>query len=389
MKNFNLLFFTLFSIVVNMTAQVGIGTTSPNTSALLDVSAIDKGILIPRVALLQTTNFAPLLAHVAGMQVYNTATAGDVIPGQYYNDGAKWVRVGDALASKKNYTFLRSSDNLPAENVGDQLITAYRIGNTGFKTATPTTTLQIGNDHGNPGGALQINLDDTDPQIQGLKSSVKRTTGDNYAVNGTAFGAGATTNIGLYGYALNATNNFGLFVESGKTFLVDQTKIGGLFSSSTPNAILEVEATNKGILIPRLTTAQRIAIVSPTGSLMVYDVDVDLFYFYSIANGAWSPINTGSIKSIATTSYTLLPSDSGRILEFSAATTVALTVPSGLPIGFQVSISQVNVGIITFAGAGGMVINNRWAATATSGQWAKAGIEVRATNSCILSGDVQ
>jgi hypothetical protein len=36
-----------------------------------------------------------------------------------------------------------------------------------------------------------------------------------------------------------------------------------------------------------------------------------------------------------------------------------------------------------------MVINNRWNGTKTSGRWAKAGLEVRATNSSVLSGDVQ
>ena len=32
-------------------AQVGIGTTTPVSGALLDISATDKGLMIPRVAL--------------------------------------------------------------------------------------------------------------------------------------------------------------------------------------------------------------------------------------------------------------------------------------------------------------------------------------------------
>ena len=41
-----------------------------------------------------------------------------------------------------------------------------------------------------------------------------------------------------------------------------------------------------------------------------------------------------------------------------------------------------------FVGSGGMVVSNRWFATQSAGQWAKVGIEVRATNSAVLSGDV-
>src|SRR5690606_9320337 len=47
---------------------------------------------------------APLTAHVEGMTIYNTATAGTgataVTPGYYYNDGAKWVRIATGNDAK-------------------------------------------------------------------------------------------------------------------------------------------------------------------------------------------------------------------------------------------------------------------------------------------------
>ncbi len=81
-----------------MTAQVTIGSqNAPNASAVLDLQTTNKGLLLPRVALTSTTAATPLSAHVAGMTVYNTATAGTgttaVSPGQYYNDGSKWTRI--------------------------------------------------------------------------------------------------------------------------------------------------------------------------------------------------------------------------------------------------------------------------------------------------------
>lgn len=80
-------------------AQVGIGTTTPNADAELDITSTTRGLLLPRVALTNTTSPAPLSTDVAGMTVYNTATAGDVTPGFYYNDGALWVRLGGAAST--------------------------------------------------------------------------------------------------------------------------------------------------------------------------------------------------------------------------------------------------------------------------------------------------
>src|SRR5690606_4635868 len=62
-------------------------------NAMLDVEATNKGMLLPRLALQQTTNAAPLSAHGEGMTVYNTATANEVVPGFYYNDGTKWQQM--------------------------------------------------------------------------------------------------------------------------------------------------------------------------------------------------------------------------------------------------------------------------------------------------------
>lgn len=93
-------YFLIFLFTVGSTyAQVGIGTTSPNTDAALDITSANQGVLLPRVALSATNNASPLGSHVAGMTLYNTATAGSapnqVTPGFYYNDGTEWVRIID------------------------------------------------------------------------------------------------------------------------------------------------------------------------------------------------------------------------------------------------------------------------------------------------------
>ena len=53
-------------------------------------------------------------------------------------------------------------------------------------------------------------------------------------------------------------------------------------NNATPDAssILDATATNRGILIPRMTTANRTAIAAPADGLLVYDTDLDAFYYY-------------------------------------------------------------------------------------------------------------
>jgi hypothetical protein len=81
-----------------LSQNVGINGTAatPDPSAMLDVSATDKGMLIPRVALTAANVAGPITSPLTSLLIYNTATAGtvpnDVAPGYYYWDGTKWQR---------------------------------------------------------------------------------------------------------------------------------------------------------------------------------------------------------------------------------------------------------------------------------------------------------
>jgi len=58
---------------------------------------------------------------------------------------------------------------------------------------------------------------------------------------------------------------------------------------STPDssAILDIKSTDAGLLIPRMTTAQRLAISSPANSLVVYDIDIGCIFFYNSSVSKW------------------------------------------------------------------------------------------------------
>ncbi|MCB9308331.1 MAG: hypothetical protein H6565_17175 [Lewinellaceae bacterium] len=52
-----------------------------------------------------------------------------------------------------------------------------------------------------------------------------------------------------------------------------------------PSAMLDVKSSDKGLLIPRMTTTQRDAIASPTAGLIIYNTQDSCFNYYTGA--AW------------------------------------------------------------------------------------------------------
>ena len=86
-------------------AQVGINTTTPDPSALLDIVSDNKGILIPRVSLNGKDDITTITLNssetkpTTGLLVYNLADAGSgentIAPGFYYYDTDSWVRLHD------------------------------------------------------------------------------------------------------------------------------------------------------------------------------------------------------------------------------------------------------------------------------------------------------
>jgi hypothetical protein len=120
MRKFPIPILLFLAFVYKADAQTGIGTTTPNTSAKLDVSATDRGFLPPRVALTATNVFSPIVGTsnlASGLLVYNTATAGstpnNVVPGYYYWNGSIWVQISNGLIvdSKTAGFTLSASDN--------------------------------------------------------------------------------------------------------------------------------------------------------------------------------------------------------------------------------------------------------------------------------------
>src|SRR5687768_11988623 len=64
-------------------------------------------------------------------------------------------------------------------------------------------------------------------------------------------------------------------------FAQDGVRIAATTGTADPSAMLDVISSSKGVLIPRMTDAQRIAIASPATGLLVYQTNGTPGFYYN------------------------------------------------------------------------------------------------------------
>lgn len=109
-----------------------------------------------------------------------------------------------------------------------------------------------------------------------------------------------------------------------------QGNVGVGTTSPDLSAALDISSQNKGLLVPRLNTLQRLAISNPANGLLVYDTDDSCFYFYNtlIWQSLCQPISgnggTGVTGPTGATGSTGIPGPTGP------AGTTGLVGPTGV-----------------------------------------------------------
>ena len=227
-------------IMESASAQnIGINATgaAPAASSMLDVSATDKGLLIPRVALTATNVAGPVTAPTTSLLIYNTATAGsspnNVNPGYYYWSGTVWIAL------------LNSASNLNAWNA---------IGNSG----TTAGTNFIGT------------TDNVDLVVKTNNSEKARFT--------------SAGNVGIGTASFDATNPEKLLVDVGTT-----TSVNAIYAKGTVNNYLQLNIQN---LSSGTQSSSDLVATANNGTETTNFVDLGIngsAYSYQIGN----PIETG------------------------------------------------------------------------------------------------
>ncbi|MCX6167350.1 MAG: hypothetical protein NT021_05125 [Sphingobacteriales bacterium] len=199
-----------------------------------------------------------------------------------------------------------------------------------------------------------------------------------------------------------------------------QTGIG----TTTPDASakLEIFSTDKGLLIPRMTLAQRTAITSPANGLLVYQTDGVIGVYVNSgtsASPAWLRVNTnwtrtgndiayttgnisttgtltggnsstssisGFAANVATISanYSITAADNGKVIQSTGGTAISVAIPTGLPTGFNCTVVQMGAGQITFTGT----YLNRTGFNKSASQYSVVSILHLGSNSIIVTGEM-
>lgn len=95
-------------------AQTGIGTTTPNASAKLEVAANDKGFLPPRISLTGVYDQTTIPSPATGLLVYCKGDAG-LSAGYYFWNGTAWATI--ATAGGSGSVAAEFGENILASNV--------------------------------------------------------------------------------------------------------------------------------------------------------------------------------------------------------------------------------------------------------------------------------
>jgi hypothetical protein len=118
----------LIFLLIKTYSQTGIGTTSPDPSAKLDITSTNKGFLPPRVTLTSTTDVSTIATPATGLLIYNTGNNVGLAAGYYYWNGAVWTTIATAGGS-----------GIVAAEFGTQVLAS----NVAISSNTPTDVLSF------------------------------------------------------------------------------------------------------------------------------------------------------------------------------------------------------------------------------------------------------
>lgn len=291
-----LLALLLITTTGSLIAQVGIGTTSPAPSSILDIDngSGDKGVLLPRLNIDDFTTQSPVSGSVADwLLAFNTNTTSGT--GFYYWDGSEWVTVGHnkfwGLRGNRNTdpvnNFLGTVDNsdMVFRTYDQERLRIDATGNVAIGNSTYSNAALRVNRTSMPYGII-AEASSTGAAVLGMDS------GGGTALNGQSSGSG----IGVFGYSANNHGMYATTAYTGGAFLT-----GGMLGWGTGNnnangvlAITDKQVSSQSNIGIRAVSGSTTSISDAAAMNVGVNTNATDLGLYVMTEG---PILTGSVYS--------------------------------------------------------------------------------------------
>jgi hypothetical protein len=207
---------------------VGIGTTNPEASSVLDINSTDKGVLIPKVALsnVADTMLDGVNTAATGLLIFNTnaGTIGGSGVGFYYFNGAIWERLITSSTTTDDHDWYEEGTTVAPDNISDD---KYTLGNIAIGKNTADYPLDIFSTTSQYGTYLLLGGTD-DNGRNGYNSVITNSgNGRQYGFQATLNGNGTNQHTGLYNYLSGS----GSGIQLGIYTVIDNNGTGAHYGS--------------------------------------------------------------------------------------------------------------------------------------------------------------
>lgn len=306
------------SALTKVSAQTGIGTTTPINKFQVETTTADPAISGSSAnGNIRLSGISA--SHVLDFGLSNTSTN-------------SWIQ-----ARNKTYG---TNYNLLLNPLG---------GNVGIGTSSPTAKLNIA------GGGIRIHNGFSNATA---RPALNTTSLGAYEIRGVGSSSGVTQSDG-------ADDGFLRIAAGGGNATSAQSSIDISGYSTLPEMNNNIVFRTAGVERMRLDLSGNLS-GSTTNTL----------------SGFGAQINTIS------TSASLAATDNAEVIQSNAASAITITIPAGLPTGFNCMVLQYGAGQITFSGASGVTIINRNGYNKSIGQYALVTILHIGSNNVIISGEL-
>jgi hypothetical protein len=198
------------------------------------------------------------------------------------------------------------------------------------------------------------------------------------AFAGSFWGEGSTASISANQLQTGTGGVYIGYYARGSTFnqtneiVIGANAVGGGSNTAVIGATSQVSATIYGL------------VNAPSG----ISASGGVTFGGTVASDTGYRITSNAIKEQTGTTYTFLESDNGKIVTFNSGSAVTVTIPTGLPTGFNCTAVQLGAGQVGFTAASGLTMNSYGNQYRLIGQHASASIIEYTANTVNLSGNL-